>query len=196
MPDLIKIGKTTNLEDRLRNLSSQTGVPVPFQCYYACEVEDCSDVEMRLHKGFGDHRINIRREFFRINPERVRIILEGWEINNVTPKQDIAEDNEELVALENETRRRPVFRFSMVEIQIGTKLQFIKDNEIVATVADDRKVEYDGEKYSLSKLATKILKERLNIDRPVIRGPDYWMYKNKTLSELRIRFEDQGDQED
>ena len=175
MPDLIKIGKTTNLEERLRILSSHAGVPVPFQCYYACEVEDCRKVEMRLHQGFGDHRINNKREFFRINPERVRIILEGWEINNVTPNQDIVEDNEELVALENETRRRPVFRFSMVEIQIGTKLQFTKDNEIVATVADDRKVEYDGEKYSLGKLATKILKERFKIDRPVLRGPDYWM---------------------
>ncbi len=28
IPDLIKVGRTTNLEDRLRNLSGHSGVPV------------------------------------------------------------------------------------------------------------------------------------------------------------------------
>ncbi|MDB2668780.1 GIY-YIG nuclease family protein [Alphaproteobacteria bacterium] len=31
IPDLVKIGRTTNLEERLRSLSSHTGVPVPFE---------------------------------------------------------------------------------------------------------------------------------------------------------------------
>jgi hypothetical protein len=63
IPDLIKIGRTTNLEERLRSLSSHSGVPVPFECYYACEVRDSQDVERRLHGAFGDHRINPKREF-------------------------------------------------------------------------------------------------------------------------------------
>ena len=75
--DLVKVGRTTNLEERMRSLSSHSGVPVPFECYYACEVQDGQDVEKRLHFAFGDHRINPKREFFRISPERVQMILEA-----------------------------------------------------------------------------------------------------------------------
>ena len=65
MPDLLKIGRTTNLEKRIKQLSSDTGVPVPFECYFACEVGNGIEVEKRLHFGFGDHRINPKREFFK-----------------------------------------------------------------------------------------------------------------------------------
>lgn len=64
MPDLVKIGKTTSLEERMKSLSSQTGVPVPFEYYYACEVENSDKVEKGLHYGFGAHRVNQKREFF------------------------------------------------------------------------------------------------------------------------------------
>ncbi len=36
MPGLIKIGRTTNLEQRVKSLSSDTGVPLPFEVFYAC----------------------------------------------------------------------------------------------------------------------------------------------------------------
>lgn len=35
----VKIGKTTNLEQRLRSLDN-TSVPLPFRCVYAVEVDD------------------------------------------------------------------------------------------------------------------------------------------------------------
>ena len=41
MPGIIKIGHTSNLKERVRNLSSPPGVPVQFEVYYACIVEDC-----------------------------------------------------------------------------------------------------------------------------------------------------------
>jgi len=44
IPDLIKIGKTTNLVERINSLSRHSGVPVPFECYFACEVEDAAVV--------------------------------------------------------------------------------------------------------------------------------------------------------
>ncbi len=55
IPDLVKIGRTTNLEERLRSLSSHKGVSVPYECYYCCEVADGNDIEKRLHFGLGDH---------------------------------------------------------------------------------------------------------------------------------------------
>jgi hypothetical protein len=72
MLGLVKIGKTTQLEveDRMKQLFS-TGVPVPFDCAFACQVKDAAEVERALHMAFGDHRINPNREFFKIDPERV-----------------------------------------------------------------------------------------------------------------------------
>ncbi|MBN34885.1 MAG: hypothetical protein CMM46_08935 [Rhodospirillaceae bacterium] len=81
--------RTTNLEERLRGLSSHSGVPVPFECYYACEVADSQDVERRLHGAFGDNQINPKREFFRINPGRVHMILEALSLKDVVPATNL-----------------------------------------------------------------------------------------------------------
>lgn len=67
MPGLVKIGMTTrdNLDTRMRELYG-TGVPVPFECAYACKVKtsDCSKIEKALHIAFAPNRINANREFF------------------------------------------------------------------------------------------------------------------------------------
>ncbi|EKD33224.1 MAG: hypothetical protein ACD_76C00068G0021 [uncultured bacterium] len=39
MPGYVKIGRTTNLEQRIRSLDT-TSVPLPFECFYACTVKD------------------------------------------------------------------------------------------------------------------------------------------------------------
>ena len=44
MPDYIKIGTTTRaIEDRMRDLYT-SGIPVPFECYYAAEVDKAKNV--------------------------------------------------------------------------------------------------------------------------------------------------------
>lgn len=50
MPSLVKIGHIKdcaekNARDRMRELSYPSGVPLPFECHYACEVEDATEVE-------------------------------------------------------------------------------------------------------------------------------------------------------
>ncbi len=40
MHGLVKIGYTQNLEQRMRELSAPSGVPLPFECHYAAEVPD------------------------------------------------------------------------------------------------------------------------------------------------------------
>ena len=69
MPNYIKIGRTTNLEQRIRSLDT-TGLPLPFECFYACTVKDAGFVEKQLHDAFLDHRVRSSREFFEISPER------------------------------------------------------------------------------------------------------------------------------
>ena len=76
MPGLVKIGFTEgSVENRISNLSSATGVPLPYECYYAAEVDDMKRVESLLHQLFSEHRINPKREFFRLDPEKVVLAL-------------------------------------------------------------------------------------------------------------------------
>jgi hypothetical protein len=70
MPGLVKIGLTNDtVEARLTTLSSHTGVPLPFECYFAAEVKDSARIEKILHQLFAEARINPKREFFRLDPE-------------------------------------------------------------------------------------------------------------------------------
>lgn len=76
MPGIVKIGLTTrdDMQQRLNELFT-TGVPVPFDCVFACEVDDCKAVEDALHIAFGPNRIHPKREFFKIEPEQPLAIL-------------------------------------------------------------------------------------------------------------------------
>jgi len=189
IPDLIKIGRTTNLEERVKSLSSHSGVPVPFEVYYACIVPDSSKVEKHIHDGFGDHRINPRREFFRINPERILSILKLVEIQNITPNVDFVEDPDEQKSLNIERGRRTNFTFSSVGIPVGTTLHFVRDENVTVTVVDDKNVEFEGEVKSLTQSSLILLNRDHGWNSSSVTGPRYWVYENETLSERRLRLE-------
>ena len=184
MPGYVKIGKTTtDLERRVRELDT-TSVPLPFECFYACTVKDAAFVERQLHDAFLDHRVRSSREFFEISPERAVAALKLAEIENVTPKKDFVETQEDQQALNQARTRRAVFNFKMVDIPIGAELVFSRDEDIKAQVIDNRLIMFNGEIVSLSTSAQKILGYDYGI-----AGTDYWMYDGETLDERRRRFE-------
>ncbi len=192
MPELVKIGRTTNLEERLRSLSTHSGVPVPFEVFYACEVSDSAKVERQIHEGFGDHRINPKREFFRINPERILAILKLVELRDVTPAEDVVEDRVEQDSLNRERNRRENFKFSILGLKTGSVLTFLRDESIQATVIDDRRISFEGKETSLSSSALEILRTRYGYRAKTIAGPQYWCFEGKTLSEMRQELETEG----
>ncbi|MDD5569016.1 MAG: GIY-YIG nuclease family protein [Candidatus Pacebacteria bacterium] len=186
MPGYVKIGKTsTNMEQRIRELSSSTSVPLPFTCFYACTVEDAPFVEHQLHDAFDNNRTNPRREFFQIAPERVVAALKLAEIENITPKKELIDDKEDRKAVRKARAKRADFKFSMVDIPVGTELVFSRDENKKAKVVDNRSIEFNGEKTSLSLSAQKILGYNYGV-----AGTDYWMYEGETLDERRRRFEE------
>lgn len=189
MPDLIKIGKTTNLDDRVRSLSSNSGVPVPFEVFYACEVSDAGKVEKHVHDAFGDHRVNPKREFFRLNPERVLAILKLVEIGDVTPSDDVVDDEEDRETLSRERSRRQNFRFSQVNIPVGSTLHFVRDESITAVVVDDKTIEFEGKLTSLSQSALTVLARNYGKTWTTVRGPDYWVFDGQSLSERKVGLE-------
>ena len=79
MPDTIKIGITDNLERRMRELDN-TSTPLPFECYYAVEVQDAKVIEKKIHEGLDDKRVRQNREFFNTSPEQAKAILEIAEV--------------------------------------------------------------------------------------------------------------------
>ncbi|GHU74139.1 hypothetical protein AGMMS49992_14760 [Clostridia bacterium] len=98
-------------------------------------------------------------------------------------------NEEQLIEAEiaERTKRKPPFRFDMVGIPSGAELAFIYDENSVCTVAPaGNKVIYNGEQYSLSRLAGKLLVEKRNWSSDnFAQGPMYFLYDGKTLSELR-----------
>jgi plastocyanin len=189
MPGLIKIGVTlSGLQERISQLSSSSGVPLPFNCYFALEVDDADVIEKKLHTVFSDHRINAKREFFRVDPAKAKTALSIAPGKEVTPKQEIFESSEEKEAVIQAQSKSSVFRFSTVKIPIGSELTFTHDENVKATVADDRAILFEDEVSSLSAAAMKALK-KLGYSWSSVRGPAYWMYEGESLSERRDRME-------
>lgn len=187
MPGYVKIGKTNTLEQRIRSLDT-TGVPLPFECFYACKVKDAPFVERQLLDAFMDRRVRSSREFFEIAPERAVAILKLVEIEDVTPKKDFVESQEDQKAINKAKKRREMFNFKMVDIPVGSILTFTRDPNIVCTVVNNRKVKFEGKVVSLSVAADKALR-RIGIEWKSVQGPAYWMYEGEILDERRSKIE-------
>ena len=184
MPGLVKIGVTSgDLEGRMRQLDN-TSVPVPFECFYAAEVENPERVEQAIHEAFDDSRVRRSREFFRLSPDKPKAIIALLALKDVTPGQDVIAEAADQVALNEERKRKSNFRFSLVEINPGTVLQSVFDDNVTATVKSDRWVEFRGQEHSLSSSALEIAHEK-GFGWTTIAGPQYWKYNGKTLSEIR-----------
>lgn len=184
MPDLVKIGRTEqDISSRIRQLDT-TGVPLPFECFAAYEVSDANVAEKALHIAFGDHRIRQRREFFRISPDKPTAILKAFGIKNVTPGEDIVEDDSDIKALEHARSIRARFKFSMVKIEKGAVLHSVFDDEVTCTVTENEKVIFRDQEHSLSSSALIVAHEN-NKKWKAVQGPQYWKYNDETLVNLR-----------
>lgn len=183
MPGLIKIGRTTtSVKQRISELNSPAGIPLPFTCYYAARVEDSVRVEKKLHDAFGDHRIRERREFFRLSPHRAQAALELAALEDVTPREEIIdefpEDAEQ--GLMRETRRRILPTFSQYQIPIGSTLQLTKDYAITAVVDGERSVLFNGESMALSAAALTALRS-IGYNWKSAHGAAYWEFEGETI---------------
>ena len=182
MPGLVKIGKTSrgSVLMRLSELYS-TGVPVPFECEFAGRVIDEHKVEKAFHMAFGPYRVNPKREFFQIEPEQAITLLQLMITEDVTPTLQREADS-----IDPETRsssnklksRRPVLDFLEMGIPIGSTLNF-SQSDLKCIVTSNRRVEYKGEDFSLTKLTQTIL------DLPhQIQPSPHWIYEGRKLKDI------------
>ena len=176
----LKIGKTINLEQRLKQLDN-TSVPLPFRCVYAVRVPDMDAIERLAHAAFADHRTRSNREFFEVDPVRVISALKMTGGEDVTPKDDIAADDEGLEAL-NRPKRRKSFTLYQAGLKDGDELQYSKDDNITATVVGPKKIMFEGAEESLSSSALKVLR-RDGFNWQQANGWAYWTFDGETIAE-------------
>ena len=137
MPGLVKIGMTNreDIDARLKELYT-TGVPVPFECQFACKVDknDCAKIEQALHTAFAPQRVNANREFFRIQVEQARAILELFHHDDVTEEvaQEIENDltDDDRNATKKSRSARPRLNFFEMGIGKGSILYWKEDPSI------------------------------------------------------------------
>lgn len=177
----VKIGKSINLEQRLKQLDN-TSVPLPFRCVYAVEVSDMDKIEKLAHSAFADHRVRTNREFFEIDQQRVISALQMTGGKEVTPNSDIAADEDGLKALENRKPKRRVWTLLDAELKAGDILTFTRDENVTATVIDERKIEFRGNSASVSGAALTLLHE-LGYTWKLVNGWGYWLYDGETIGE-------------
>lgn len=191
----VKVGKTTNLEQRLRQLDN-TSVPLPFRCVYAVEVEDDAQVERLVHQAFADHRTRTTREFFEVDPQRVIAALKLTRGRDVTPKGDIAEDEEGVKALEKATRKpRKTYKFSDAGLKVGDIIHYANNDQVTAQVISEKKVLFEGEETSLSKSALTLL-HRDGYTWQTVNGWQFWMFEEETIAERLERMLEDAEEAD
>jgi hypothetical protein len=188
MPGLVKVGKNTtgDLALRIRQLY-QTGVPAPFDLYFAAEVHDADFVEDCIFQAFDFFRENPRREFLRVDPENVKAALMIGMVREITLDEEQGEVLEQGLSVEEreaiQSRRRR-FRFEDYGIPVGSLLVLRKDSTITAKVAADNQIEYEGEVMSPTA-ATKAALSRTGRNWPSPVAAWEWLYNGRRLEDLR-----------
>jgi T5orf172 domain len=183
MPGIVKIGHTTRseIQQRMRELFT-TGVPVPFECAFACETEDCKLLEQALHIAFGPNRIHPGREFFSIETHQPIAILKLFQKKEVTNEVNAQIDNtttatDRVAGVKLKGQRRPVLNFLEMGIPIGSKLTFYKPElGIEVEVISERQVLFNGSESYL----TPLTKEIMQLDYNVNPCP-YWVFNGRSL---------------
>ncbi len=187
MPGLIKVGITgaEDVETRVKSLD-QTGVPLPFECYYAAEVDDAQAVEKAIHVAFDELRVRKGREFFELDPNKAKVIIELLAVRDVTPREEVVASVDDTEAL---LKRKGRFRFSQAEVPVGATLTFSRDESQTATVIDDNNIAFRDHQTSLSHSALEIMRE-LGYNWKTIDGTSFWLFDGQTLNERRREVED------
>ncbi|MBQ0098919.1 MAG: GIY-YIG nuclease family protein, partial [Firmicutes bacterium] len=206
-PNYVKIGYADNIENRLAQLNGSECTPFAFRVYATYEVEDRL-TDIKIHGLIDQLNPNLRstdtvngkkrvREFYAMPPELAYSILETiailggrkgrlklWDLSNEERKEiEIAQEIEE----EHIERLSP-FAFSKCNILPGSKIMFVcrgnKNTGAECVVVDDKTVEFNGKKYSLSGLATELLESKHSV-----AGPRYFKYNGEWLNIIRAKLE-------
>ena len=198
----VKIGKAVKqtIADRVRSLNASSAVPFAFNIYATYKTNNADRIEKMLHKLLDQFKYELRarektesgrervREFFAMDAEQaftyLQTVAEGFgdEQNVILVNKTKEQIDEEDIAVKVEVRAEKIkaanFSFVRKGISAGAQIEFWKDSKITARVIDEKYIEYQGQKYTLSGLAAKLLGKKTSEG---VRGPGFFKYNNKPL---------------
>lgn len=206
--ELVKIGYSNDPMRRLKDLSNSSSVPYAFRlrATYAVNTENV-DIELhklitllnpglRVREEVDDSTKQRKREFFKMSVDDVYELLDKIAtISNTKDRLKYFPLDEEGLADEKEVKRTRAENFSLSKcgIEIGAKLVLKDHLDVIATVIDDRYIEYNGEVGSLSGFARNIL------GMASAAGASFWIYQGekpeyqgKTVDNIRKEREEEG----
>ena len=201
-PEYVKIGYADDIEKRLQQLNRSECIPFAFRVYATYEVSSRLS-DLKIHSIIDKLNPNLRsienfnghkrvREFYAMSAQDAYSILEAIaEIHGCIDKlklikpsenEEIAEETAEVIAEERKEKLAP-FSFDKCQIPVGAELVFFSnahdDSNIKCIVVDDKYVNYQGRKMSLSALAAEL------VGRGPLAGPRYFKYNGEWLNDIR-----------
>lgn len=163
MPEYIKVGRTNNIERRLKDLSGSTSVPEPFSCYAYIKIPagcgaTAGTVEDGLHRILKKH-ITHHKEFFKTTPLAALDYFESiCKANSALEIVTNAKPQQVVPAKRSPARNTT---FAMLGVPVGAVLAFRKDPSVTCTVSNSiNQVNWNGQKYSISALAGELYNGR------------------------------------
>ncbi|GHV60268.1 hypothetical protein FACS1894103_5190 [Campylobacterota bacterium] len=201
--DWVKIGKSSRPVDVRSKELDNTAVPLPFEIYATIKTARYNEVEKNVHRQIDrltDLRIRQNREFFNVKPEKaleilkdIAKLLDDAEIDEVYLRKSLvteSDDSEEYDHASDKEKRkmRSRFRFSMVNIKVGSTLVFTP-TKIEVKVASDDQIEYEDRLYKLSPFAGTFMPEKMRNSSGAYRGARYFTYNGKILDDIRTALE-------
>ena len=162
-PDYVKIGYATDIEKRLVQLNRSECIPFAFRVYATYEVStplqdkelhaliDRLNPELRAIDTFdGKTRT---KEFYAMSAEDAYALLESIaklsgtmdKLKRLTPNGHEILDEQMAAEVQEEVKeRKSPFSFFKCGIAVGAEIVLIGHPDVVATVKDDRQIEYRG----------------------------------------------------
>lgn len=205
--DWVKIGRSSRPVDVRSKELDNTAVPLPFKVYATIQTTKYTNVERIVHKQIDrltDLRIRQNREFFNVEPSQAldilldlataiddAVVMQYVDDKPVQLYPSINNEKPQAVKIEKHVQRKP-FEFAMVGLKDGDMITFAPLN-IQVKVNGKNKVEFEGRLWSLSAFTGTYLPIEKQNNSGAYQGPKYFTYNNKTLWDLRLELEKQGE---
>lgn len=205
--DWVKIGRSSRPVDVRSKELDNTAVPLPFKVYATIQTTKYTNVERIVHKQIDrltDLRIRQNREFFNVEPTQAldilldlataiddAVVMQYVDDKPVQLYPSINNEKPQAVKTEKHVSRKP-FEFAMVGLKDGDMITFAPLN-IQVKVNGKNKVEFEGRLWSLSAFTGTYLPIEKQNNSGAYQGPKYFTYNNKTLWDLRLELEKQGE---
>lgn len=194
--DWVKIGKSSRPVDVRSKELDNTAVPMPFEIFATMKTCKYNEVEKLVHKTIDrltDLRIRQNREFFNVDPQVALDIFRDIASTIDDAEVVLYEDNQPIVEKDVEKKekheiKRGRFKFSMVNIPIGSTLTFIPTG-IKVKVASDDQIEYEGRIYKLSPFVGTFMPADRRNASGAYQGSKYFSFNGKVLEEIRMEME-------